>query len=72
VHAVTEIALLCMFVGARRLAFANRYSPRPWSTCIQAPTFRSTKRTQFWFHCSNASPAGGIDVLVELPTTLAL
>ena len=51
---LTEIALLCMFVGARRLALAYRYRPRPWSTCIHAPTFRSTKRTQFGFHCSNA------------------
>src|SRR6266487_4370888 len=50
----TEIALLCMFVGARRLALANRYRPRPWSTCIQAPTLCSTNRTQFGFHCSNA------------------
>ena len=50
----TEIALLCMLVGARRLALAYRYSPRPWSTCIQAPTLRSTNRTQFRFHCSNA------------------
>src|SRR5215471_11075007 len=43
----TEIALLCMFVGARRLAFANKYRPRPWSTCIQAPTWRATKSIQF-------------------------
>ena len=50
----TEIALLCMLVGARRLALANRYRPRPWSTCIHAPTLRSTKRTQLRFHCSNA------------------
>jgi hypothetical protein len=51
---LTEIALLCMFVGARRCALAYRYRPSPWSTCIQAPTLRSTKRTQFEFHCSNA------------------
>ena len=51
---LTEIALLCMFVGARRCAFAYRYRPSPWSTCIQAPTLRSTKCTQFGFHCSNA------------------
>ena len=50
----TEIALLCMLVGARRLALANRYRPSPWSTCIQAPTLRSTNRTQFGFHWSNA------------------
>ena len=51
---LTEIALLCMLVGARRLAFAYRYRPSPWSTCIQAPTLCSTNRTQFWLHWSNA------------------
>ena len=51
---LTAIAVLCMLVGARRLAFANRYRPRPWSTCIHAPTFRSTNRIQFGIHCSNA------------------
>ena len=50
----TEIALLCMLVGARRLALANKYRPSPWSTCIHAPTCDSTKRTQFRFHCSKA------------------
>ena len=69
----TEIALLCMFVGARRLAFANRYSPRPWSTCIQAPTFRSTKRTQLWFHCSNAFACLAASMFwLSCRTTLAL
>ena len=63
----TEIALLCMFVGARRLALANRYSPRPCSTCIQAPTLRSTKRTQLGFHCSKALRLPGrLDVLGHL------
>ena len=51
---LTAIALLCMLVGARRLALANKYRPSPWSTCIHAPTFDSTKRTQFRFHTSNA------------------
>src|SRR5690349_8079487 len=50
----TEIALLCMLVGARRLALANRYRPSPWSTCIQAPTCDSTKLTQFRLHWSKA------------------
>ena len=50
----TEMALLCMFVGARRLALANRYSPSPCSTCIHAPMCRSTNVTQLAFHCSNA------------------
>ena len=49
---LTAIALLCMLVGARRLALANRYRPSPWSTCIHAPTFAATKCTQFWFHWS--------------------
>jgi len=51
---LTEMALLCMLVGARRLALAYRYRPRPWSTCIHAPTLDSTKRTQFGFHWLNA------------------
>ena len=50
----TEIALLCMLVGARRLALANRYRPSPWSTCIHAPTCDSTKWIQFRLHCSKA------------------
>ena len=50
----TASAVLCMFVGARRLAFAKTYSPRPCSTCIHAPTWLSTNDTQFGFHCSKA------------------
>ena len=69
----TEIALLCMLVGARRLAFAYRYSPRPWLTCIHAPTFRSTKRTQFGLHCSNALAALAASTFwLSCRTTLAL
>ncbi len=70
---LTEIALLCMFVGARRLALAYRYSPSPWSTCIQAPTCCSTKRTQFGFHCSNALAARAASTFwLSWRTTLAL
>ena len=64
----TEIALLCMFVGARRLALANRYSPSPWSTCIQAPTLRSTNLHPVRVPLlERLRLAGGVDVLVELP-----
>ena len=50
----TEIALLCMLVGARRWAFAKTYRPRPCSTCIHAPMLRSTKVIQLRFHWSKA------------------
>ena len=61
---LTEIALLCMFVGARRLAFANTYSPRPCSTCIHAPTLRSTKRHPVAVPLlERLGLAGGVDVL---------
>jgi hypothetical protein len=50
----TDTALLCMFVGQRRCALAKTYSPRPCSTCIHAPTWLSTKDTQFGFHCAKA------------------
>ena len=70
---LTEMALLCMFVGARRLAFANRYSPRPCSTCIQAPMLRSTKVTQLRFHCSNALVSRAVSMFALIcRTTLAL
>ena len=69
----TEIALLCMFVGARRLALAYRYSPSPWSTCIHAPTLRSTKRIQFRLHCSNALLCRALSMFwLTCRTTLAL
>ncbi len=69
----TEIALLCMLVGARRLALAYRYRPSPWSTCIHAPTLRSTKTTQFRFHCSNAFDCLAVSMFwVTWRTTLEL
>ena len=69
----TEIALLCMLVGARRLALANRYRPSPWSTCIHAPTCDSTKRTQFRFHWSNALVCLATSMFwLSCRTTLAL
>ena len=69
----TEIALLCMFVGARRLAFANRYSPSPCSTCIHAPMCRSTNCTQLGFHCSNALVWRAVSMFwLICRTTLAL
>ena len=59
--------------GARRLALAYRYSPRPWSTCIHAPTLRSTKRTQFRLHCSNALVCLAASMFwLSCRTTLAL
>ncbi len=62
-----------MFVGARRLALAKTYRPRPCSTCIQAPTLVATNRTQFGFHWSNAlvSLAASMFALI-CRTTLAL
>src|ERR1700759_4782578 len=59
----TEIALLCMLVGARRLALAYRYRPRPWSTFIQAPTLRSTNFIQSGFDGSNAVDGGALSML---------
>ena len=69
----TEMALLCMLVGASRWAGRKTCMPSPCSACIEAPTWRATTLTQLGSHRAKALVSVALAMFwLICRTTLAL